>query len=59
MTKWEYMTEEGRNATFTEVAPMSEERLNYLGAKGWELVAITEDFEYVFKRPLEGVVVER
>jgi hypothetical protein len=52
-TRWEYRTE----AVFRGV-PLSNEQLNALGAKGWELVAFTRSadaiavFHYVFKRPV-------
>lgn len=30
--------------------------LNYLGEYGWELVAITNDYVYTFKRPVGDLV---
>ena len=34
-------------------------RLNHLGEQGWELVALdTNEYHYIFKRPVEDVPVE-
>jgi len=42
-TRWEYLRE---NRMWGE-----EEKLNKLGSDGWELVAMTSDGTFLFKRP--------
>ena len=48
MQKWEY-----RVVGWDEIenAARREELFNQLGQEGWELVLVTDDYAYVFKRP--------
>lgn len=62
MQKWEYYR------TTTAIIPLNDDQLNALGARGWELVAVTvglhkaasgfeferTEFTYFFKRPIEA-----
>lgn len=48
MQKWEY-----RVLDWEEIASAArrEELFNKLGLEGWELVMVTDDYAYIFKRP--------
>lgn len=45
MQKWEYLVE------WRGITRSTQEMLDTLGIEGWELVAIDDDLEYIFKRP--------
>lgn len=51
MQKWEYriIDNPANNKQGTQIT------LNGLGAEGWELVCVTSDDWYIFKRPVEDV----
>lgn len=48
MQKWEYRVIEWNDITIAR----REELFNKLGQEGWELILITDDYAYIFKRPI-------
>ena len=48
MQKWEYRVVDWEQIISGE---RREELFNKLGQEGWELVCVTDDYAYIFKRP--------